>query len=158
MSMNHRYLWSSRFVREQLGANALSEAAAFRYFLAIMVFDWLQLTAIATTPTPIISPWSFAGAWITCVLTVAGLMYLYARNDGRKGKQFLHRYFPLSVTVGWKFVAAMFAVIWLIDKVLVASNPETRGWSTTSVLVVLNGAMFWRIGKHLTVLARKPGD
>lgn len=145
MSVDHRYLWSTPFVREQLRAGGLSEAAAFRYFLAMMVFDWLQLTAIATTPTPIISPWSITGSWITFVITVAGLMYLYVRNDGRKGRQFLHRYFPLSVTVGWKFVAAMSG-----------STPEICGWSATGVLAALNVAMFWRIGEHLASLAREP--
>lgn len=155
MSVDHRYLWNTPFVREQLRAGGLSEAAAFRYFLAIMVFDWLQLTAIATTPTPIISPWSLTGSWITFVITVAGLMYLYVRNDGRKGTQFLHRYFPLSVTVGWKFIAAMFVVMWLVEHALTGSTPEILGWSTTGVLAVLNVAMFWRIGEHLASLARE---
>lgn len=156
MSVDHRYLWSTPFVREQLRAGDLSEAATFRYFLAIMVFDWLQLTAIATTPTPIISPWSLTGSWITFAITVAGLMYLYARNDGRKGKHFLHRYFPLSVTVGWKFVAAMFAGMWLVEQTLAGSNQEILGWSTTGVFAGLNVAMFWRIGEHLARLAREP--
>lgn len=142
-------------MREHLRAGGLSEAATFKYFLAIMVFDWLQLTAIATTPTPIISPWSLTGSWITFAITVAGLMYLYVRNDGSKGKKFLLRYFPLSVTVGWKFVAAMFAVMWLVEHALAGSNPEIRGWSTTGVEAVLNMAMFWRIGFHLDSLARE---
>ena len=121
-----------------------------------MVFDWLQLTAIATTPAPIIAPWSFAESWITFAITVAGLMYLYVRNDGSKGKQFLHRYFPLSVTVGWKFVAASFPVMWLIEHALTGSNPEISGWSSTVAIEALNLAMFWRIGEHLASLAREP--
>lgn len=39
ISINHRYLWNSRFVREQLHANALSEGATFAYFLVIMAFE-----------------------------------------------------------------------------------------------------------------------
>jgi len=142
-------------VREHLRVGGLSESATFRYFLAIMVFDWLQLTAIATTPAPIISPWSITGSWITFAITVAGLIYLYVRNGGSKGKQFLHRYFPLSVTVGWKFVAAMFAVMWLVEHALTGSTTELRGWSTTGVLAMLNTAMFWRIGEHVASLARE---
>lgn len=155
MSVDHRYLWSTPFVCEHLRTSGLSEAAAFRYFLAIMVFDWLQLTAIATTPTPIISSWSITGSWITFAITVAGLMYLHVRNDGSKGKQFLHRYFPLSVTVGWKFVAAMLVATWFCEYALASESLEVRGWSTTGVLAVLNVAMFWRIGEHLASLARE---
>ena len=155
MPVDHRYLWSTPFVREQLRVEGLSEAATFRYFLAIMVFDWLQLTAIATTPTPIMSPWSFAGSWSTFFITVAGLLYLYVRNDGRNGRQFLQRYFALSVTVGWKFVAVMFVVMPLLQAVLAGSSPEFRGWSSTGTLAALNLAMFWRIGEHLARLARE---
>ena len=155
MSVDHRYLWSTPFVREHLRAGGLSEASAFRYFLAIMVFDWLQLTAIATTPTPDLSPWSITGSWITLAITVAGLLYLYVRHDGRTGKQFLHRYFPLSVTVGWKFVAAMLAVTSFLEAGLGGSSPEFLGWSSTVALAALNLAMFWRIGEHLASLARE---
>lgn len=79
-------------------------------------------------------------------------------NAGRKGTQFLQRYFPLSVTVGWKFVAAMVAVLWMVEHAMAGSSPEIRGWSTTGVLAGLNVAMFWRIGTHLATLARERGD
>ncbi len=98
-------------MREELRADRLSEAAAFRYFLAIMAFDWLQFTLIATTPSPIIANWSAASSWAAFGVTVLGLLYLYRQNGGGKGTQFLHRYFPLSVTVGWKFVVAIKPVV-----------------------------------------------
>lgn len=62
MPVDHRYLWSTRFVRERLLTEGLPEAALFRYFLVIMIFDWLQFTAIATTPTPTISAPSSASS------------------------------------------------------------------------------------------------
>ena len=155
MPVDHRYLWSTRFVRERLRTEGLSEAALFRYFLVIMIFDWLQFTAIATTPTPTISAPSFASSWLSFGFTVVGLIYLYVRNGRGQGRQFLQRYFALSVTVGWKFVAAMLAVMWLIEAALVGTSPEVRGWSSTGALAALNMAMFWRIGEHLAHLARE---
>jgi len=153
MSMNHRYFWSSHFVREQLRANALSEAVTFSYFLAITAFDWLQFTLIATVPNADISIWSVVSMWATFVLTVAGVIYLYVRNGGSAGKQFLYRYFPLSVTVGWKFVMATVVVTWLVDFVLSGTSAEVRGWTSTLALIALNVGMFWRIGAHLASLA-----
>lgn len=155
MSVDHRYLWSTSFVVQHLRTSGLSEAATFTYFLAIMTFDWLQFTAIASTPTPTISAPSFANSWFTFGITVVGLVYLYVRNGRGQGRQFLQRYFALSVTVGWKFVAAMLAVMWLIEAALVGSSPEFRGWSSTGALAALNLAMFWRIGEHLASLARE---
>ena len=149
MSFNHRYLWSSAFGTSLLRNGCLSEAVTFRYFLAIMAFDWLQFTLIATRPTPRISLWSTVGSWATFAVTLLGLLYLYHKNGGCTGKQFLQRYFPLSITVGWKFVVAMFVVLWLIPVVLAGQSNETLGWSTTVSLTVINILMFWRIGFHL---------
>lgn len=155
MSLNHRLLWSTAFITKLLRAERLSEAAAFRYFLAIMAFDWLQFTLIATTPTPSISLWSTVGSWATFSVTVLGLLYLYRMNGGSNGRQFLHRYFPLSITVGWKFVAAMFVTLWLIPVVLAGQSNETLGWSGTVSLAVINILMFWRIGFHLRSLSNE---
>ena len=153
MSFNHRYVWSTAFVKELLRKECVPEAVTFGYFLAIMIFDWLQFTLIATTPTPRINVWSEASSWITFVVTVLGLLYLYRKNGGGNGKQFLQRYFPLSVTVGWKFVAAMFISLWLVSAGLAGRDEETVGWSTTVTLALLNIAMFWRIGFHLSSLS-----
>jgi hypothetical protein len=49
MSFNHRYLWSATFIANRLRHEHFSEAATFRYFMAVMAFDWLQFTLIATT-------------------------------------------------------------------------------------------------------------
>lgn len=153
MSFNHRLLWSTAFITHCLRTERLSEAATFRYFLAIMAFDWLQFTCIATTPTPSISLWSTVGSWSTFAVTVLGLVYLYRMNGGSTGRQFLQRYFPLSITVGWKFVVAMFAAMWLVPVVLAGQSNETLGWSATVSLTVINIFMFWRIGFHLRSLS-----
>lgn len=153
MPFDHRYLWSTRFVSQQLRVRGLSEAATFRYFLAIMAFDWLQFTVATTTPRPSVSMWSASSSWATFAVTLAGLVYLYFRNGGQRGTAFLYRYFPLSVTVGWKFVVAMFIVMWLIAYTMAGAGPEVRGWSATLALTALNIAMFLRIGAHMARLA-----
>jgi len=155
MSFNHRYLWSTAFIANRLRHERFSEAVTFRYFLAIMAFDWLQFTLIATTPTPTISLWSTVGSWTTFAVTVLGLLYLYRKNGGKTGKHFLLRYFSLSLTVGWKFLVAMFAIAWLIPVVLAGHSNEMLGWSTTVSTTVINILMFWRIGVHFESLANE---
>jgi len=157
VSFNHRYVWSTAFIKELLRQNGLSEAASFGYFLVIMAFDWLQFTLIATTPTPSISSWSAVGAWTTFAVTMLGLPYLYRKNGGGTGQQFLRRYFPLSVTVGWKFVVTMFVALWLIPVALAGQGDEVLGWSANVVLAVINILMFWRIGFHMKTLSNESG-
>lgn len=153
MRLEHRFLWSTRFVRKQLGANKLSDGAIFGYFLAIMAFDWLQFTLIATTPSASINQRSYVDSWTTFVITVLGLVYLFYKNGGSGGKEFLSRYFPLSVTVGWKFAVAMFLAMYLLSAGFAGQNDEVIGWFSAAIVAVLNIIMFWRIGHHLGVLA-----
>ncbi len=157
MALDPRYVWSTSFVRERLRVGGITEAALFRYFFVIMAFDWLQFTSMATTPAANVSTWSLAGSWSTFFITIAGLVYLYVKNGGAQGRQLLRRYFPLSVTVGWKFVVAAFVSMWLVAWALAGASAEVRGWTSTVVLAALNIAMFWSIGAHLASLARDPG-
>lgn len=134
----------------------LSERASFAYFWAIMGFDWLQFTLGTTTPTPGISPWSATSAWAAFAITVLGLPWLYRCNGGHRGQHFLQRYFPLSVTVGWKFVALMAVVQGLIPLAWPNASPATLGWGSTAAWALINLAMVGRIGMHLRSLAHTP--
>lgn len=120
-----------------------------------MTFDWLQFTLIATTPSAHISQWSYVNSWMIFAITVLGLVYLFYKNHGPHGKEFLSRYFPLSVTVGWKFVVAMFIAMHLLS--LAMQDDEVMGWFSTAIFATLNIIMFWRIGHHLSALAHNPG-
>ncbi|MDR0779693.1 MAG: hypothetical protein LBF16_03235 [Pseudomonadales bacterium] len=155
MQFNHRYLWSAAFITNLLRSGRLSEAATFRYFLAIMTFDWWQFTIFRITPVSSISLSSMASSWAGFAVTVLGLVYLYYKNGGNTGRQFLQRYFPLSLTVGWKFFVASFAVPWLLTVVLAGQSDEILDWSASVSIVLINILMFWRIGTHLKSLSHE---
>lgn len=152
--LDHRPLWSTSYVRSQLVANAISERATFAYFLAIMAFDWIQFTQIATTPTPNISAWSLFNSWATFAITVLGLVYLFHKNGGSHGHNFLLRYFPLSITVGWKFFVFSYAAMWLTQITFAQYGRAALGWSSSATLAAINCLMFWRIGFHLQAIVK----
>lgn len=154
MSFDHRLLWNTRFVAARLRRDELSEAAVFRYFLAVMAFDWLQFTLIAVTPAAEVSAARTANAWLTFGITLLGLAGLHACNGGARGRDFLRRYFPLSVTVGWKFAAALFAFNAALGAVPAGlAVPGTLAWTSVAAAALLNVAMFGCIGKTLKKLA-----
>lgn len=152
MSVDHRLCWSTPYVRKKLIEHSLSERAIFVYFLAITTFDWLQFSLIAATPSPKVEPWTLVNAWVTFGVTIAGVVYLFGRNRG--GTPFMSRYFPLSVTVGWKFVVFLFALNWRIDACFADYGQTLVGWLSTACGGVVNIFMFWRIGYHLGAVAR----
>ena len=154
MLLDHRLLWNTSYVRNQLMANAISERATFSYFLAIMAFDWLQFTQIATTLTSNISAWSLFHSWATFAITVLGLVYLFHKNGGSRGRNFLLRYFPLSITVGWKFFVFSYASMWLAQMIFSQYGRVALGWSSAATLAAINCAMFWRIGFHLQAIVK----
>ena len=68
---------------------------------------------------------------------------------------FLSRYFPLSVAVGWKFVAVSLVVIPALKVSLGGASQGVIGWSLSAALAALNLLMFLRIGHHLKDLSRE---
>ena len=116
MPLTHRDLWDTRHLTSVLGARAMPEWQVFLYFLAITTFDWLQFTAFRIRPNS--EPLSLQAefeAWFGLGITVAGVVFLFLCNGGGRGKDFLYRYFPLAVVVGWKFVAAMVFAAWALS-------------------------------------------
>jgi hypothetical protein len=154
MPFSHRDLWSTAHVKTQLAAGPMSEGKTFVYFLAITGFDWLQFTAfrLSHSPEPI-ATWGYFDAWFAFAITLAGVVYLFLCNGGTRGAHFLHRYFPLSVVVGWKIVAASFVLLPAMKASLSGASPSVIGWSLSAALAALNLVMFLRIGHHLKVLS-----
>jgi hypothetical protein len=153
MTLRHRDLWDTRHVKRELITNTVSERKAFAYFFAIMIFDWFQLTSFRLSPSAGISPWARADALITLAVTAAGLLFLYRSNGGKHGKDFLYRYFALSVVVGWKFALLAYVLLWSSNYLLRGSPGAQVGWTLVTVLFACNLAMFGRIGAHYRTLA-----
>jgi hypothetical protein len=102
-----------------------------------------------------IPAWNYFDAWFALALTVGALVYLFLCNGGTRGAHFLYRYFPLSVVVGWKFVAVSLVALPALKVVLTGASPNLTGWSLSATVAALNLTMFYRIGHHLKRLARE---
>ena len=153
MALSHRDFWDTRHVTAELATRAVSETKIFLYFLAITTFDWLQFTAFRIRPNA--EPLSLQAefeAWFGLGITVVGVVFLFLCNGGGRGKDFLYRYFPLAVVVGWKFVAAMVVAAWALKQVLAGQPEHVARWSVVALGCVGNALMFLRIGQHLKAL------
>jgi hypothetical protein len=155
MALSHRDLWDTRHVKSELAIGAMPEAKLFLYFLAITTFDWLQLTAfrIWPNPVPLSLPAEF-DAWFGLGITVVGVIFLFLCNGGGQGKDFLYRYFPLAVVVGWKFVVAMIVASSALSFALAGQSENVTRWSAVALGCLGNVLMFLRIGQHLKALSR----
>jgi len=156
MPFNHRDLWDTRHVKSDLAARVMPEGKVFLYFLAITTFDWLQFTAFRIRPgSAQLSSATLFEAWFGFGITVAGVVFLFLSNGGARGRDFLYRYFPLSVVVGWKFVVALMIALWVAGLVLAGQPAHVTRWSAAVLASVVNALMFLRIGHHLKGLSRE---
>ena len=131
----------------------MPEWKVFLYFLAITTFDWLQFTILRIMPArePLSPPSQFE-AWFGFGITVVGIVFLFVCNGGARGKDFLYRYFPLSVVVGWKFVVVIVVATWAASVLLEGQTESVTRWSAVAIVCTLNVLMFLRIGHHLKAL------
>src|SRR5215813_9370037 len=111
----------------------MSEGKTFFYFLVISAFDWVQFTAFRLSRSCEAIPASnYFDAWFALALTLAALVYLFLCNGGPRGSHFLYRYFPLSVVVGWKFVAASLVILPALKILQRGASPDVSGWSLSA--------------------------
>jgi len=124
MPFDHRDLWSTAHVQAQLTSGPMSEGKTFLYFLTITGFDWLQFSAfrLSQRPQPL-STSDYFDVVFAFAITLGGLVYLFLCNGHLRGVHFLYRYFPLSVVVGWKFVAASLIVLPALTASLQGASP-----------------------------------
>lgn len=154
MSFRFSDLWNTAQLRARLAAHGLGQSEVFAWFLAVTGFDWLQFTAARLVVQPVVSEWSRIDAWATFGITLAGLLFLFLRNGGAHGQDFLYRYFPLSVAVGWKLVAILSLALPLLEFALADQPRAVRGWASVALVAACNVGLFLRIGHHLRRLAR----
>lgn len=144
MKFNLKYFLDTSFVIEKLKSGEIPQYISFLHFFIIMSFDWLQFTLISLSEN-IVTNLSIFNSISTFIITIFGLLYLYSLNGGENGKNFLERFFALSVSVGWKFIIASFLVSYLIEIVLVNNTYLVQ----VLAILFLNLLMFFQIGKNL---------
>jgi hypothetical protein len=150
MPISYKDIWDTAHVKQQLRSETMPEWKIFIYFLAITVFDWVQFTTFRLAPTPDPVPNHVqVEAWVSLAITAIGIIYLYLCNGGIRGRNFLQRYFSLSVVVGIKFVLISIVLYWFHGLVVEDMHPDFQIWSSTTILIAINIAMFARTGIHL---------
>jgi hypothetical protein len=147
------YFWKIENLKKDLREKGLSEKEGFYY-----LFVTILLYTIALTPYEKTSIWDMYNTVSMVLISAVGLIYLYKKNGGNTGHNFLQRYFSL----GWVY-AIRWVVFWLIPGTIVyglfyhSINPGV-GAIGTKPSDVLFGALlysiyFFFLGKHIKEVA-----
>lgn len=103
------YFWKIEKLKKDLREKGLSEKESFYY-----LFVTTLLYCIALTPYEKTSIWDVYNTVSVTLVSAGGLIYLYKKNGGSEGKNFLQKYLSL----GWVY-AIRWSVFWLIPGVIV---------------------------------------
>lgn len=140
------YFWNIKKLKKDIKNDKLTEGESFKYFFVnLLIISLFSLIPFNST-SPI-----FLSA-LSLLITVLGTYYLYKMNKGKKGKNFLDKYFALSWVFGIRFfvtilLPAVFSVI-VILTILLGEAVESNLYLDTFLELIFI-AYYWLLGRHM---------
>jgi len=114
MSFKLISFFSTRAAKEKIQTGVLTQAELFIYFYLITLFDYFGLTQQTLDmfdKTPRFTDYLYI--WQFRTVGIIGLVLLFLANGGRKGHDFLSKFFAFSFTVGIKYYILYTVLEWL---------------------------------------------
>ncbi|MEM7626501.1 MAG: hypothetical protein AAF333_12975 [Planctomycetota bacterium] len=94
---------------------------------------------------------------ISTAITVLGAIYVYRRNGGPNGQEFLSRYFAIGWVVALRVIVVCVGPLALFYIMLGAAghDSDTTQWYEVPIYALLEVAIWWRVGHHTSELAAR---
>ena len=121
-----------------------------------------MLVFMLTTSLSYLSPavyfdvWDYSSALSIMVINVLGLMWCFARNGGRNGREFISRFLAVAWVVVIRFGALAFAALFVqlaLASRFEAISAESSWWDFVQFSVI-EAAIYLRVGVHLSRIRR----
>ena len=143
------YFWRIKDLKNDLKARPLTEREALPYLIVCLV-----LSSLLCSISPSVDEFNFWDGMnlVSAVLfSIFGTVYLYRKNGGDAGSQFISRYLALGwvVAIRW-FTAAFFPFLVIV---IALDLPEENNWFMFSYFFVALFVYYWRTGLHIKEVA-----
>jgi hypothetical protein len=152
------YWWNLRAAKRELSEATPASRRLLPYVMALAVLETLVIELSFMVPAQgefglRIGLFAVASA----VVTALGCLYVYRRNGGAGGKQFLERILVLGWITGIRYTAFMaLAIVLFFGLAVPLLGEEIANW--TDVLYLLATPVFYLyLGRHIGDLARGGG-
>ncbi|MBN8248945.1 MAG: hypothetical protein J0L84_16070 [Verrucomicrobia bacterium] len=151
------YFWRVEGLKTDLATRPMSDREALPYLIAFVA---LSGAAAGGPPQETYSIWDWLQVGWSVALALFGTVYIYRRNGGERGQQFLQRYLALGWVVSIRWVVFLIPIIMLYAMVVWMGDT----WQTTApdalFFAAIEVVLYWRIGWHTHDLARRtaPSD
>ena len=156
--MRTPYFWRIHDLKASMVSQPLSEREVLPYLLLTLGL----YAAIASLPTQAFNLWDYLGAAWTVAITVLGIVYVYHRNGGSKGRDFLQRLFAIGwvVTIRWVVFLSLALLLFYISIEFwsVFEIEDETQWHDFAIIALAEIGLYWRMGFHVRDLAVASGD
>jgi hypothetical protein len=153
------YWWNLRAAKRQLSAQAPGARELLPYLIAVAILEGFIVEFSFLTPAQEDpgSPRVWLVAAGSVLLTVLGCVYVYHRNGGAGGRQFLERLLVLGWVSGVRYMAFLALALALFFGLGVALYPalgEALGDWADILMSLASAAFYLYLGHHIGDLAR----
>jgi hypothetical protein len=105
------------------------------------------------------APWYDAVAAVTLALTIGGTLYVYQRDGGRGGLDFLQRYLAVGWVVTIRLTVATVVLVLIVTVLVQTINVEPYDlWLSGGVPILWLMVLYARLGHHVADVAKVSRD
>lgn len=149
-------IWNLARLKQNLAERRVPEHHGFIYLLLNGFLILLSGTSFLYSDAP--DAWDHVDSGLYLVTFLLGTLYLYARNGGREGQDFLLRFFALTWVFGLRFVVLLILPVSLIvipglyflqDWLLLPEEFPLEDILSLVLGILLEIVYYWRLGHHL---------
>ena len=148
-------LWKVELLKQRLASGAVSQRELFLYLLVWVALDAIIVAVDLGDP----NKWDHISSALSVLTVVVGTTYVFVKNGGSAGLDFLPRYLALSWVLAVRFLVLVMVpamVGYLIIHELISEVPEQATAGDVILVMVMEVAYYWRMGHHIGEIAR-PG-
>ena len=150
------YFWNIEGLKGEMARRPLSDRELLPYLVIFIALYDLMIAATLGEPANV---WDYADGAMTVLLGIAGTIYLFFKNGGSNGRDFVPRYLAIGFVVGLRYLVLVGIPVivgyTIAYGLFVADSSEETRWWDVMLYSVLNVFYYWRVGVHLNDTAAR---
>ena len=145
------YFWKIKLLKEDIRQDKLTQKQSYIYLFSFMV---LYVALFVQGIVQIYASWNIEMVVVQSFLAFFGILYIYHKNGGEKGKNFI----KYSSAIGWVFLlrSLFFMSIGMFNLFVMTYLFDIQELFSVknSILIgmMFEVLLYWRIGKHIESL------
>lgn len=153
------YIWNIEKLKSDLGDSGISEKESLKYLAVSIALSFLVMFSLLTYTGDILDYYLM---FLESIIFIFGTFYVFSKNKGNEGKNFLSRFFSIGFVVGVRWfiiiILTLIPVSIIINFLLVffKFSEEIKEIISESFIIILFYLIYvYLVGKHIEDVAEE---